>query len=499
MRFRNPLALASRGGGRRRLFVALLSAGLLAPALGCRKAGDENVLLIIGDDVGADMIGLYTTPSAGTAPPTPRIDALSAAGVRFKQAWSNPVCSPTRAGLYTGQPPHEHGVGWALSAGDEGLAVGTTTLPNEIGQRYSALFGKWHVGDAEADGTPNAGKALEHGFYAHIGNPLGVLSDAGVDAPCSAPTGQGGYFCWDKYVNGVELCAVGDEDPDCDPAGGAYTRYATIDTTDEAIAWIDEKHTHGDPWLAVVAYNAAHTPLEAPDPACLPAGTPAPTTDRDTYEQMVQCMDQEIGRLLDALADSGALEDTTVIFVGDNGTEEDVGNGYYPAGHWKTTVYQGGVRVPLIVADGFLLQNGIPDLRTGGFRQSNLGATVSTPVHTQDLFNTIVEIAGQTPLSGPEIDSVSLVPYLLSATAAPQRTTVYTEVIRPDGYPCDQAIRDDRFKLIRKYTAPAVFSEELYNLDVDPTESNDLMSGALNPVQQAAHDSLESLLPYDCS
>ncbi len=490
---------------------ALAAAALLLSVLtACGDAPPESVLLIIADDVGVDMIGLYGNPAdplsvSFDAPPTPRIDALAASGVVFEQAWSNPVCSSTRAGIYTGQPAYENGVGWALLSGDEGLEVGVPTLPDQIGQRYSALLGKWHLGDADADGTPNAGKALDHGFYDHAGVLGGLPRDSSPPGACADPSG---YFCWDKYVNGTELCVTGLESPDCAVGGGAFTRYATLDTTDEALDWIEPVHQHGDPWLAVVAYNAAHSPYEAPDPACLPVGTPAPADDREAFEQMTECLDHEIGRLLDELATLGALQNTTVIFVGDNGTDEDVGNGYYPADHWKKTVYQGGVRVPLIVADGFVLQNAAPDLRQGGFKVVNLGGSVATPVHTQDLFHTIIEIAGQPPLADPEIDSVSLVPYLQSATAAPQRDTVYTESFRGvNGFPCEQAIRGARFKLVRSVaSAAATPTEELYQLLntgnpalSDEAETNDLMLGGLTLLEQAAYDFLSARLPHTCN
>ncbi|QDU68682.1 sulfatase-like hydrolase/transferase [Engelhardtia mirabilis] len=373
---------------RRALASAVFLALVVAPsasAIQGQRTTPPNVLLIVLDDVGVDQLGVYA--EATNPPPTPNLDALAAQSVLFRQAWSNPVCSPTRAALMTGRHGFRTGVGNAIGSGatETGLPLSETILPELLdtgGQYVHAAFGKWHLGGA-ADGAlaPN---------NAGFGHYDGCLSN--LDIVASNPAS---YTNWPRVVDGVESVS---------------TQYLTSATVDSALGWISQQT---EPWFAYVAFHAVHSPFHWPpaalhsvNPASIPPGNPAHWQHR----AMVEALDTEIGRLLSGVG--APAGDLTVIVVGDNGT---AGPGIEPPfdpTHGKHTLFDGGVRVPLLIS----------------------GPTVSAPgecqalVQVLDLFATVAEIAGVNPATiGKTIDSRSLVPYLANPTAVSERSVLFSE------------------------------------------------------------------------
>ena len=134
--------------GMKLVVLALLAVGMVEHALA------KNVLLIIADDVGVDQLEVYGIGDH-IKPATPTIDALASAGVMFTQAWSTPACSPTRASIFTGLHPYQHGVG---SPDAPRLDLAQISLPDVLPDRDSALIGKWHLG-GEAPDWP-----IQHGW-----------------------------------------------------------------------------------------------------------------------------------------------------------------------------------------------------------------------------------------------------------------------------------------------------------------------------------------------
>lgn len=412
---------------------------LVAPAILLLATGPAvggNVLLLIADDVGVDRIGAYAEhPDPGR---TPTIDRLAAEGLLFRNAWANPVCSPTRAGILTGRYSFRTGIGTFIkNSSTFGLSVDELSLPELIGGS-SAVAGKWHLG------VPPQGPAhpLDSGFRYHAGS----LNNIGFS-----------YFLWEKHVNGVPH---------------SESTYATTDTTDEAIAMIAALP---EPWFLWVAYNAPHTPLHVPPNHLhtyqldgFPEETPVVH-----MKAMTEAMDTEIGRLLGHVD----LATTTVIFIGDNGTFSGATDAPFDPEHAKGTVYEGGLNVPFIVA---------------GAGVSARGVESEALVHTTDLFATIAELAG---VASAAEDSVSIVPYLADPTRPSIRDTVYAELFRPNGpgpyARHDRAIRDSRYKLIMRLEG----RDELYDLDEDRFEQNDLLLGALTPAVIAAYLELRAQLP----
>ena len=432
-------------------------------------AAQENVLLIVADDVGVDRVGCYAEhPNPGR---TPNIDGLAARGVLFRNAWSSPLCSPTRAGLLTGRHAFRTGIGDVVDYGSgagQALPLAETTLPELLdagtADRWAhAAIGKWHLGTAPAGGPAHP---LLSGFAQHRG-ALGNLGTA------AAP---GDYFAYLKAVDGQLT---------------ASRTYATTDAVNDALAAIDAL---SEPWLLYVCFNAAHQPYHAP-PDALQGYDLGPGAPPVQYmKAMTEAMDTEIGRLLRGVPAS-VMRRTTVVVVGDNGTDPDATTAPFSKPHAKGTVYEGGVNVPLIVA---------------GPRVQQPGSECQALVQTLDLFATVAEIAGVQPASvlppGTPLDSVSLLPYLADPSQPSLRRHAFTETFAPNGHGpyshVERALRDDRYKLVRKVAqiaGPGGPEEHtvdaLYDLLADPFEQDDLLLPApVAPEAAAAYAELGAAL-----
>jgi len=444
-----------------------------------RAPHSQNVLLVIADDMGVDKVSVYAErdypeyaeAAADTLPATPNIDGLADAGVRFTQAWSNPTCSPTRAGLYTGRHAFRTGVGEPVLGENRAvLELGEITIAEAVGggpaeafgaaTYASGLFGKWHLGTAEnrpeelADDAPR-----QHGWQTFYGFQGGSVVS---------------YHEWEKLEDATVL-------------PNPVTDYVTSVTVRDALGWIQQQ---SGPWMATVSLNAPHEAkgdarFERPPASC--AAAPASGDDVDLYRSIVECLDAELGLLLAGIP-SSVLDNTTVIFVGDNGTERDLIDDAFEGAGSKGTLFEGGVHVPLIIADGYHLQGERPERRRVAAGHVDApGRAVNTPVHTTDLFSTLAEIARAPHDTG--VDSTSLVPLLASPEGTLARSAIYTEsfdtIGRDEGESTSgtMALRGERFKLIAEVTYPGdpcaeafVYSPtHLYDLADDQAESKNLL------------------------
>lgn len=428
----NPLPSA-----RRRLIAGIASL-LLTTGL---HAG--NVLLVIADDLGADSFPL-TAQASASLPPMPNLTALKNSGVLFTRAYAHPVCSPSRASMLTGRHPFRTGIGAQLTgATSPQLQAAEFTLPEAFAANPAtghelAMFGKWHL-NAGA-GTNDTPRTI--GGWPHFaGSISGALPD---------------YSAWTKVTNGVSA---------------ATTAYATSDAVDDAIDWIAAQGS--SPWFAWVALNAPHSPLHQP-PLDLHGYDAAAATNRNLYEAMCEAMDTEIGRLL-AEVD---LAETTVIFIGDNGTPQNVIQPPYNAAHSKGTLYEGGTRVPLIIAGK-------------GVASPNRNSAV--PVHCVDLYATILELAGidvaATQLAGQGIDSRSVMPVLENTADTPRFAFVEQFGADLTSAQSGRAIVDAAgYKLIQFDDG----HEEFYKTATDLNEATTLLGNvALSAADQAAYAALK--------
>jgi arylsulfatase A-like enzyme len=457
---------------RRLLGAALLTLAL--PQLGARSSGGlaeaerPNILLVVVDDLGVDLLRPYSGASAETC--TPTLSFIAERGILFENAWADPVCSPTRAQILTGRHGFRTGVGtWVserLPSHFEGLPPTETTIAETLaGAGYSTgLIGKWHL----ASGNAPADDPLAHGFGWFSGSIPGVLDPEVLCPTCPPGCRQGGlgYFRWVRSLNGAESCD---------------TRYATSATVSDALGAIGGG-AMPEPWFAVVSFNALHSPFHVPpSPLCIGAGgcsCSAPLTSAARQGRAaLEAADKELRRLVVNLREASE-QPLWVLVVGDNGTPAPVATG--PPGSCsdpsrsKGTLYQGGLHVPMLVW-------------TPGLEARRVDALVSAT----DLFATIAELAGVTAAAE---DSVSLVPYLEGFEGS-LRSTVFAETFIPNGLPFspavhERAVRDDRFKLIRRTAAV----DELYDLTADPCEASDLFPPQPGSEAEAAWRSLEAEL-----
>ncbi|MDE0129120.1 MAG: sulfatase-like hydrolase/transferase [Gammaproteobacteria bacterium] len=442
-----------------------------------------NILLLIADDVGVEQFasfGLGFEPAA-----TPNLDLLAARGMQFSTVWSQPLCSPTRATLLTGRYGFRTGVGFpVLGEGvngsypverpeplsgapvearevpsdflpyllqykpadkdfiSYGLRPDEVALPSllrETAGYATAAIGKWHLADTRNGWLEHPGNV---GFEHYSVNML--------NAPES-------FFSWRENVNGVLEHRTG------------YTAQRKID---DALEWLEERDER--PWLLWMAFNLGHYPLHVPELEGGDTSNVSPENRHAALDSMIARLDQEIGRLLNAMGDA-TLENTVVVFLGDNGTTGNVIDPPFDADRAKFTVYEGGLRVPLIIAGP-----GVPQ-----------GVTSDALVNTTDIFATILDLAGASLPADLKHDSKSLLPYFANTTRESIRTYLYADVFNSE-YGLTEgafAVRDSEFKLIHKRDG-----RELYNLGRDPYESTDLLIDGISEQEQAAIDRLDEIL-----
>jgi len=400
-------------------------------------AQSPNILLVIADDIGVGEIPNY--PPSVIKANMPHLEALMQQGLTFDNAWSNPVCAPSRANILTGKHGFRTNVLNAQSLAT--LSIDETSLHEYIDQTSNGLYsnsliGKWHLGG----GGMNP-------IYDYP-NELGIDYFAGILG--------GGVGNYNNYTF-VE-----------DMQGAISTDYITTKITDLAIDWINDQN---QPWFCWVAYNGAHTPLHLP-PVNMHTQGSLPTDQASIdanphayFLAMIESVDFEMGRLMDNIP-ADELENTIILFVGDNGTSGQTIQAPYTSNRAKGSLHQGGVHVPMVIAGAGVTRVDEREAALVGF---------------SDLFATIVEMTG-TPLA--EIhDSRSFASLLTEAGPGP-RDCLYTEVSM-DGNSSGWAARDETFKLIKLDNG----NQRFYNLINDPYEENNLMPN-LNNNQQAAFDKL---------
>jgi arylsulfatase A-like enzyme len=442
----------SRGAGV--LWAGLLVAG--AVGMAAEATRPLNVVLILADDLGWADLGCY----GADLHETPRLDALAREGVRFTQAYAMSVCSPTRAMLLTGRHAARLGITvWIEAAlrkntsrrlleadSRPNLPHTETTLASRLRQAgyLTALVGKWHLGDA--DHYPET-----HGFDVNIGG-----THWGAPQTFWWPyRGTGRFGSEYRYVPHLEFGQPGE--------------YLTDRLTAEALRVIDR--AAGRPFFLYLAHHAVHTPIEAKpaDIAHFEARLrPGLRHQNPVYAAMVKNLDDNVGRVLDHLRDRGLADNTIVVFTSDNGgyvgmdrqsgqTAPVTSNAPLRSG--KGSLYEGGVRVPLLV-------------RWPGITPR--GADCAEPVTLADLFPTLLAAAPSAAAAPPTnpLDGLDLAPLLRQPAARLDREALFFHY--PHYYATTtpvSAVRAGDWKLLEYFENGRL---ELFNLRTDPFEQNDL-------------------------
>ena len=391
-----------------------------------------NILFIIADDLGKDAINGFSEGSI--KPNTPNIDAIRNTGICFSNFWTNPTCSPTRASIITGKYGYRTGV---KAVGDD-LSISETTLQeyisNQTNNEYaSAIIGKWHL-----SGNNSAINPETFGIDYYAGLVRGAVDD---------------YYQWQLNESGNT---------------SQNSAYITEAFTDLSINWINQQ---SKPWFMWLAYTAPHTPFHAP-PSNMHSQGSLPTYSNGLdpipyYMAAIEAMDFQIGRLLDEIPED-ERNNTIIIFIGDNGTPNQVAQSPYSSSTVKNTLYQGGINVPMFISGNSVSRTG----------------TDNNLITSTDLFATIAEIAGS---STNEInDSKSFKSLLTQSTNI--RDYQYSELA--DSTDDEWTISNGTYKLI----VNSVGMEELYNLVNDPYENNNLLNGTLSTIEQNVKTELETEL-----
>ena len=410
----------------RTALTLLVTLAFAAPAAAQAQQSRPNVILIITDDVGYGDIGSYGAPDIKT----PNIDSLAKNGTRLTDFYAAPNCSPTRAMLISGRYQQryriENPLGAARTAQEQGLRATGRTLPQLVknnGYR-TGLVGKWHLG-YKPEFSPNA-----HGFDYFFGFKSGLID-------YYQHTDSNGEH--DLFENGEPTHVSG---------------YSTDLFTERSVQFIEQNA--GRPFVLAFTYNAAHWPFQVPDhPSVAPNNArfvqpqDEPTNIRKDYAAIVERADQGIGKILATLDRLGLARNTLVIYTQDNGGEWLSRNA--PLFHRKSTVWEGGIRVPAILR--------WPGRVPAGKTSSQVGIMM-------DLTATILAVTGSPVPPEARLEGINLLPLLQNGAQRTERTLFW----RVTGQARRQrAVRQGDWKLLLDAGNPM-----LYNLANDVGERNDL-------------------------
>ena len=312
-----------------------------------------NIVFILADDLGYGDLGCYDSPLAES----PHIDQLAAEGTQFTQFYvSHCVCSPTRASAITGQFPSRHRIFGHLSFFSHNekrnmpnwLDIEAPSLPRALQQAgyRTAMIGKWHLGGG-------SGRSFRISDLSTPGIDVSGRAEIVVNHPDAPDVKEYGFhYARTTVGNGPTWKHL-------EPWPEAHEVYPYLDhewitfsskaVVDDSIRFLNEHlEKHNDsPFYMNIWLKDVHTP-HAPTSEMLEKFSELPEKERDHYA-MVSYMDKQIGRLLNTMDRLGLREETLVLFSSDNGAGKNRGGSNGPLRGWKHTLYEGGIRVPLIV------------------------------------------------------------------------------------------------------------------------------------------------------
>ena len=393
-----------------------LSIALAAVASTAQGAASKpNIVVILSDDQG------YADVSYNPAHPgevsTPHIDALAREGVRCTQGYvTGHVCSPTRAGLMTGRYQQRFGV-YTAGEGGSGVALSETFFPQYLAPAgyVSGAFGKWHMGLTPRYNAINRGFDEFYGFMGR---------------------GAHDYFDLKQKDHPIYrgLRPIEDEG------------YLTQRITEEAVAFI-KKQKKDQPFFAYVAYNAVHSPAQAP---ANDISKQTGDATRDTLMAMLKHLDDGVGAIVAQLKAQGVFENTLLIYLTDNGGAKVMHANNAPLRGFKQQDYEGGIRVPFVVVWPAELE---------------AGTRCDVPVVSLDILPTALAAAGIELPSSRRLDGKNMLTVLRGEKSVLHDRLFWSSAGRKGAW----AVRDGRWKLVALKK-----SRQLFDLDADPGESRDL-------------------------
>jgi arylsulfatase A-like enzyme len=401
-----------------------------------------NIVHIVADDLGWKDVGF----NGCTDIKTPNLDKLAVGGAKFTQFYVQPMCTPTRAALMTGRYPFRYGLQTIVIPGpaDYGLDTSEWLLPQCLQEAgyTTAIIGKWHLGHADTKYWPK-----QRGFDYQYGAMIGELdyythSDAGV---------------LDWFRNNQPVREEG---------------YTTQLLGDDAVRYINEQSAD-KPFYLYLAFNAPHTPYQAPKEYIDRYPNIADPTRR-TYAGMVTCLDDEIGRVVDALDQQGLRDNTLILFHSDNGGTRnarfagqmaDLSNTKIPCDNGP---YRDG--------KGALFEGGCLVAACANWPGRIKAQTVDGLIHAVDVYPTLAALAGASTVRCKPLDGMNVWGTIAEGKPSPRSEVIYNVE------PFRGAVRQGDWKLIWRTLIPT--SVDLYNLAEDPYEQTNL--AAAHPDKVAA-------------
>jgi arylsulfatase A len=465
---------------RVRFPIALIGLAILASATAAEEPRRPNVVLILADDLGYGELGCYGQKKIHT----PCLDRMAAGGLRFTQAYAgSPVCAPSRCCLMTGK----HGGHAWVRDNREVKPEGQTPLPAaevtvaELLHKQgfaTAAVGKWGLGPPATEGDP-----LRHGFDLFFG--------------CNCQRHAHNHYPTYLWRNDRRIELAGNP-------GGATGKQFSHDLFEaEALKFIRD---HKDrPFFLYVPFTVPHVAVQVPDDSLAEykgkwddppyngkKGYQPHPAPRAGYAAMVSRLDCSVGRILDLLREQGLEENTLVLFSSDNGPVGDGVGGsdsafFESAGPlrgWKGSVYEGGIRVPLLA-------------RWPG--RIKPGTTSDLPCYFPDFLPTVMDVVGAAASVPPDCDGISFAPTLFGQSDKQRRHEfLYWEF---HGYGGQQALRLGDWKGVRRDLHKGQTKIALYNLHDDVGEQHDVAEGHPEVVQRiekimAAEHQPSKLFPF---
>src|SRR5437868_6257381 len=423
-----------QSGISRRRFVQTTAAGSLALAgmgrgrSASAQSAKPNIVFILADDLGFADLSCYGQRDYTT----PNIDRLATEGLKFTQAYSNsPDCSATRTALITGRYQARLPLGLEeplspLTPKDIGLPPSHPTLPSLLKKAGygTSLIGKWHLGT-----LPNF-SPLKSGYDHFFGF-------------------RGGAVDYYSHLDTRQKHDLWDGDIEVDKIG-----YLTEVLGARALDAVNYYAKSGQPFLISLHFNAPHWPWEAPGDEAESkrvAGTNLRDFDggtQKTYQRMIEAMDAQIGRVLDALDTNGLTENTIVIFTSDNGGERFADT--WPFTGKKTELLEGGLRITMVIAWPARIAP---------------GRTSDQVAISMDWLPTLLAAAGTAPDPAYPPDGMNLLPWLTQGGAAAVPRKLYWRYKYND----QQAARDGDWKYLK-----ILDNTFLFDVAQDPMERANL-------------------------
>jgi arylsulfatase A-like enzyme len=417
----------------RRKFLQLSLAGIAASQLSCTrlKKSAPNILIFVADDTGWADVGFHNPEIQ-----TPNIDQLAQTGLELNQFYAWPTCSPTRASLLTGRPASRFGI-LAPITGPGSLPTGTVTLAELLRQHgyHTAITGKWHLGLRPEVGPNQFGFEHSYGYFHGQIDPY-------------THHYKNGDPSWHRNGKFIE-----------------ETGHATDLIAREANFFLTQIRDKSRPFLLYVPFSVPHYPLQEPE-EWLEKYPEIENPSRRAFAAATSHFDAAIGKILNTLEHENLAENTLVIFMSDNGGQEnwypktEYARSYSPNDQlgknvplrgWKGQVYEGGIRVPAI------------------FRWPGKLAPGKCPAVTcaTDILPTVAALAKISLPENLQIEGQDIWPVISGKKVFGERRLYWRT-------PRQLAIRLGDWKLVHHGATPETGTDELFDLKADPLEQFDL-------------------------